>query len=71
MKAIIEVYFPSRGFGFAKHTDPNGVRRNMFFHANDLIQGDPVVGAEIEFDEGTNAKGPAAKNVRVLAKAGV
>jgi len=66
MVAIIEVYFPTRGFGFAKATDSTGIRRNIFFHINDIVAGDPVVGATIQYDEGTNKKGPAAKNVRVI-----
>lgn len=66
MFATIEVYFPTRGFGFAKATDLTGVRRNIFFHINDIVSGDPVVGATIQFDEGTNKKGPAAKNVRII-----
>ncbi len=66
MVAIIEVYFPTRGFGFAKATDSTGIRKNVFFHINDIVSGDPVVGATIQYDEGTNRKGPAAKNVRII-----
>jgi cold shock CspA family protein len=67
MFATIEIYFPSRGFGFAKATDSAGVRRNIFFHINDIITGDPVVGATIQYDERISKKGPAAKNVRVVS----
>jgi len=66
MVAIIEVYFPTRGFGFAKATDSTGIRKNVFFHINDIVSGDPVPGATIQYDEGTNKKGPAAKNVRII-----
>ena len=66
MFATIEVYFPGRGFGFAKTTDSTGIRRNIFFHINDVTAGDPVVGATIQYDEGINKKGPAAKNVQVV-----
>ncbi len=66
MVAIIEVYFPTRGFGFAKATDSTGIRKNVFFHINDIVSGDPVVGATIQYDEGTNRKGPAAKHIRII-----
>jgi len=71
MKATIEAYFP-RGFGFAKMTSAEGIRTNVFFHVTDIVFGDPVVGAEIEFEmgEGKNGKKQAAKNVRVLPQEG-
>lgn len=71
MKAMIEVYFPE-GYGFAKMTSPEGIRTNVFFHVSDVISGDPVSGAEIEFEmgEGKNGKKQAAKNVRVLPQEG-
>ena len=71
MKALIEVYFP-KGYGFAKTTSPDGIRTNVFFHISDVLSGDPVEGAEIEFDMGTgvNGKKQAAKNVRVLPQEG-
>jgi cold shock CspA family protein len=63
--AVIETYFKDRGFGFAKMTDANGIRTNIFFHITGVISGDPIVGATMEFDIVAARKGPVATNIRI------
>jgi cold shock CspA family protein len=64
--AVIEVYYKDRGFGFAKMTDRNGIRINVFFHITGVVSGDPAPGSTMEFDISTgNPKGPVATNIRI------
>jgi cold shock CspA family protein len=51
MIGTIEIYFKEKGYGFCKWTNTAGIRKNYFFHINDVISGEPVQGAEIHFDE--------------------
>lgn len=66
MIAIVEAFFQERGFGFAGHTDADSIRTNIFFHIKDVIQGNPVPGAQIQCDLVKNEKGFVAKNIRVV-----
>ena len=66
MIAIVEAFFRERGFGFAGHTSEEGIRTNIFFHIKDVMQGNPVPGAQIQCDLEKNQKGFVAKNIKVV-----
>jgi cold shock CspA family protein len=68
---VIDVYHQSRGFGFAKLLDQDGNRTTLYFHISDVIQGDPVVGAQIQCDVEQGKKGFVAKRIRVVQSAGL
>lgn len=66
MKAVVETFFRARGFGFGKMTSPDNIRTSVFFHIKDVVQGDPVPDAVMEFDLDTSSpKGPIARNIRI------
>lgn len=56
------------GYGFITPLDPASGRKNIFFHFNDVSLEDsdddvPRIGDRVQFEIGSNEKGPCAKNV--------
>jgi cold shock CspA family protein len=62
----IEYWNPQRGFGFISDSKKDVSR---FFHASNVVDGNPQVGAACFYDAGETKKGKVALNVEV--KAGV
>lgn len=58
----VKFFNVEKGFGFIKDREGN----DYFFNAN-YVKGDqPATGAEVEFDPAKSARGPIAKNVRLV-----
>jgi cold shock CspA family protein len=55
MTGKVDTFFPTRGFGFLSSNE-EGVRKIYFFHISDVIQGDPALGAPVEFEIGPETK---------------
>jgi cold shock CspA family protein len=68
IKGTINAFFSTRGFGFA-NVPTNGKLISYFIHINDVVSGVPQIGAEILFTPVVGKKGPAAKEVQVIADA--
>jgi len=67
MRGAIKWFNPDKGYGFI---DPGPEEDDLFFHVRDVERGTDeaalVDRAPVEFEPSSNAKGPTARNVRVV-----
>jgi cold shock CspA family protein len=63
---IVKRYDPKRRFGFVR---PDNAERDVFLYAGSCYQFDPAVGDRVSFVVGSDHKGPAAKDVRIISYA--
>lgn len=68
-EGFINAWFPDRAFGFV-HANTDGTSNRTlqvyFFHISSLLSGNPVKGAAVRFNIGSNVKGLTALDVEVL-----
>ncbi len=62
MQGIVKWFDPTKGFGFIAPSDGS---KDIFVHKNDIPEG-LRDGDRVEFEVAPEAKGPKAKNVKLL-----